>query len=213
MNRNADGAWLLRGLNTLADLVLASLLWLVCSLPVVTAGLAGAALYHTVELAVVQGRGSVTSTFLRSLRESWRSALPAGAVSLLTGGAACWGAYLCLTDPGGVPLLPLAGCALLLLFWLAAQIYIYPLIGHFVLNARQLLELTAQLIILHPLKSAGLTALWLCVAACAVWYPPLLMILPAGFTYLASKIYTPLFFRYIRVPPEGWANPPAETSI
>ena len=211
MNRNGNRTWLLSGLNTLADLAAASMLWTLCSLPVVTAGLASAALYHTVELSVVQGRGRVASTFLRSLRESWRGALTAGLASLLTGGAACFGIYLCLSDPGGVPLLPLAGCGVLLLFWPAAQIYLYPLIGHFVLDARQVLELVAQLIVLHPLKSAGLTALWLCVAACAVWYPPLLMILPAGFTYLASRIYTPLFFRYIRVPSEGQANPPVET--
>ena len=190
---------LFQGINTAADLALLSILWLLCSLPVVTIGISTAALCHTVDLVILQGRGSVFSVFGRSLAQSWKSALPAGIISLLIGGATAAAARVCITNPRGVLLLPLLACLGMMLLWLAAQIYLYPLIGTFTLTGRQLVEMILQLMFLHPLKTAALTLVLLCAAGAAAWYPPLLMILPGAYGFFAAKLYQPLFFRYIRV--------------
>ena len=199
MRENFMESKLFQGINIAADLALISLLWLLCSLPVVTIGLSSAALYHTVDLAVLQGRGSVISVFKRSLAQSWKTALPAGAICLLTGSATFFVAQICITDPRGVLLLPLLACFGMMLLWLAVQLYLYPLIGTFSLTGQQLVEMVLQLIFLHPLKTAALLLVFLGAAAAAAWYPPLLMILPGAYGFFAAKLYQPLFFRYIRV--------------
>lgn len=199
MRDNSMDSRFFQFVNTAADLALASILWLVCSLPVVTVGMASAALCHTVERAVIQDRGTVLRVFGRSLAESWRTALPAGVLSLLVGGATCAAAGVCLTDAQRILLLPLLGCLGMLFLWLAAQVYLYPLIGNFTLNGRHLIEMVLQLVFLHPLKSAGLTLGLLMVAGAVAGYPPLALILPGVFVYFAAKVYDPLFLRYIRV--------------
>lgn len=186
-------------INTTADLAILSILWTICSLPIVTLGLASAALYHTVELVIVQGKGTVLSTFARSLRENWRCALPLGMVLGICCGAASFVAYISYQNKGGVLLLPFFMCAAALLFLITVQIYLYPLLGHFVLDLGQLGVMALQLTLLHPLRSLLLLLLFLCAALMALYYPPLLMLVPASYMFLASKIFGPLFSRYIRI--------------
>lgn len=201
-------------INTAADLAILSMLWTICSLPVATLGLASAALYHTVELVIVQGKGSVFATFGRSLHENWRCALPLGTLLCICCGAAWLVACVSYQNEDGVLLLPFLMCAAALLFLITVQIYLYPLLGHFVLNLGQLTVMTLQLALLHPLRSLLLLLLFLCAACVVLCYPPLLMLVPACYMFLASKIFGPLFSRYIRVPssepepeeppPDGW---------
>lgn len=193
---------LIQRANTLADLVILSLLWIACSLPIVTIGLANAALYHAIELSVLHKRKSAAGVFLHAIRENWRRALLFGVLFTAGGAALGFAVYLCMTDPSGVLLVPLLACCVLSALWMAFQIYLYPLMAHFYLTVRQLLEMTLQLVFLHPLKSAILLAIWLSGAALILWYPPLGMILPSVCMLLSSKVCTPLFFRYIRVEAE-----------
>ena len=65
---------------------------------------------------------------------------------------------------------------------------------------KQLFTAVLMVISNHPLKSFGLTLLLILSVIVVVIYPPLLMIVPAGYTLIAAKVCTPLFFRYIRVP-------------
>ena len=199
MREALSGRSIVQAVNTAADLAILSMLWTICSLPVVTLGLASAALYHTVELVIVQGRGAVISTFARSLRENWRCALPLGALLSLCCGAAVTVACISYQNETGVLLLPFLMCAAALLFLVTVQIYLYPLLGHFVLNLGQLVAMALQLTLLHPLRSLLLLVLFLCAAFLALYYPPVLMLVPAGYMFLASKIFAPLFSRYIRI--------------
>lgn len=56
-------------LNKAADMVILSVLWCVCSLPVLTIGAASAALYHTSIRVLRQNRGYAFATFRDSFKE------------------------------------------------------------------------------------------------------------------------------------------------
>lgn len=73
----------------LVDIVCLSLLWVVCSLPVVTLGAVTAALYDAVARCVRGGQSGPYARFFSTFRGSLKTGLPAG---LLTAGAA-WGLY------------------------------------------------------------------------------------------------------------------------
>lgn len=63
---------LLDALGAFIDLTLAGLLWLVCSLPVITIGTSTAALYYTVVKRVRRDRGHTVQTFLGAFKSNFR---------------------------------------------------------------------------------------------------------------------------------------------
>ena len=65
-------------LMKLGDMVILHVLWLLCSLPVITAGPCAAAA-HYVALKLVRDEGSsVASMFFKAFRANFRQALPLG---------------------------------------------------------------------------------------------------------------------------------------
>ena len=61
-------------LSSLIDLIWAGLLWLLCSLPVITAGAASTALYYTVVKCIRHDRETVSKCFFHSFRSNFRQA-------------------------------------------------------------------------------------------------------------------------------------------
>ena len=61
-------------LTAVIDLIWAGLLWLLCSLPIVTLGAASAALYYGVVKCIRHERGRLTASFFRAFRDNFRPA-------------------------------------------------------------------------------------------------------------------------------------------
>ena len=61
-------------LSGLIDLIFAGLLWLVCSLPIITIGASSTALYYAVAKCVRHNRGRLASTFFHGFRSNFRQA-------------------------------------------------------------------------------------------------------------------------------------------
>ena len=61
-------------LSGLIDLIFAGLLWLLCSLPVLTLGASTTALYYTVMKCIRHNRGRVAPTFFHGFRSNFRTA-------------------------------------------------------------------------------------------------------------------------------------------
>ena len=78
-----------RAMNTVADIMILSVLWVVCSLPVFTVGAATTALYYA-SMRSVRQEGSVFKDFFRAFRDDFKKSLMftlllAGAVLLIAG--------------------------------------------------------------------------------------------------------------------------------
>ena len=63
-------------LARVADLVILNVLWLLCCLPVVTAGASTTAMYHVVRHLQEESTSSVTRDFFRSFKSDFRQATP-----------------------------------------------------------------------------------------------------------------------------------------
>ena len=61
--------WLWRGFGRIADFFLLSVLWLVCSIPLVTIGTASIALYDTVAHCFRYNEGSMVGRFFRTFKQ------------------------------------------------------------------------------------------------------------------------------------------------
>ncbi len=61
-------------LSGMIDLIVAGLLWLICSLPIITLGASTTALYYAVNKCVRHNRGLLTPTFFSGFRSNFRQA-------------------------------------------------------------------------------------------------------------------------------------------
>ena len=70
-------------LTAIIDVIWAGLLWLLCSLPLITLGASSAALYYGVVKCIRHERGSLTKSFFRAFRGNFRTATPLWLLCLL----------------------------------------------------------------------------------------------------------------------------------
>lgn len=122
-----------RPLGHLGELVVLSLLWAVCCLPVVTVGQATAALYDCVVHSVRRGEGDLFGRFLRTFRAEWKHGLPS---TLLWGGICAltfWLSGRSLALNGDGQSLDLFGLAfqILLLVPIGCACWVFPLLSRF----------------------------------------------------------------------------------
>lgn len=137
------------------DCMCLSILWLICCLPIFTAGAATAALYATVYRYLRKDEGHLFRTFLDALRENWRRAtlmwLVILAVGILLGvdmlvfrTMALQGQFL-----GKVYWLIL----LLICVWITWIVYAFAYCARFHGGVKDALRGSAVLMLLHPLRA------------------------------------------------------------
>lgn len=68
--KDSKGALMLSWLNILGQLVLGSILWVICSLPIFTVGASSSALYYAVVKALRRERGSFIPCFFSAFKEN-----------------------------------------------------------------------------------------------------------------------------------------------
>lgn len=135
-------------------MVVLSVLWCLCSLPILTLGASSAALYHTAVKVIRQNRGYAFATFRDSFKGSLRQTFPFTVLLVLVYvlfGATC---YVCWQNPDSI----IAGIYVFfsvfsILVCLAAQIHGFALSGRFRLNRRELFTLIVRLTFRHPFKN------------------------------------------------------------
>ena len=117
----------------LVNTVVAGVLWVLCCIPVVTAGAATTALYYTIVKTVRHGRGTVFSTFFRAFRDNFKTATAATVMMLAYCAVSCLGVMIAaqLTQATGtVAFAPyLAGTAFLP--WALVLPYLFPVLSRF----------------------------------------------------------------------------------
>lgn len=182
-------------LNAVGQLIVASIIWGVCCLPVFTIGPASTALYYCTVKVVRRGRGTVWGEFFRSFRENfWPGVmfnlgfLAASALVALLAlphlntlrqtGAADGMLYVCFG-------------LVLLYIWLVP--YVYPVLSRFAYNMRDVLKLSLYIGVKHFGKTALLLVLLAAVAALGVSNGALLIFLPGAYCYAASLLLEPEF--------------------
>ncbi len=190
------GLWQLLGY--IGDLVMLSLLWAVCSVPLVTLGAATAALYDAVVAAFRRGETGYLGRFLSTFkRELVNSLLP----TLL------WGGLLALlfwllrrftaSAQGSAAVVAAVAFLVLLLIPLGCACWTFPLLSRFTLGFGQLLGNAARISLGYLPRTLLITA-----SAVASFYLTLrlallpVFLLPALLALLWSLLMEPVFKKY-----------------
>lgn len=182
-------------LNAVGQLIVASIIWGVCCLPVFTIGPASTALYYCTVKVVRRGRGTVWGEFFRSFRENF---WPGVMFNLGFLSASALVALLALPHLNALRqtgaadgMLHVCFGLVLLYIWLVP--YVYPVLSRFAYNMRDVLKLSLYIGVKHFGKTALLLVLLAAVAALGASNGALLILLPGAYCYAASLLLEPEF--------------------
>ena len=168
-------------LTAIIDIIYAGLLWLVCSLPVVTLGPASAALYYAVVKCIRHERGSLTKSFFSAFRQNFRLSLPVWLVYLALLGVGYFNGNLLRSFGLGEGLPPLLLGNIFFLPLLLTLPWIFPVVSRFDNSFGGTLRFTAAL-------AAALVIVWL--------LPQIGPLLPGVFALLQSLMIEPVLRVY-----------------
>ena len=180
-------------LSGLIDLIVAGLLWLVCSLPLLTVGASSTALYYAVAKCVRHNRGRLTPTFFHGFRSNFRQATLVWLLILayvLIGLADAYAIRVMGYGPGSVLhilsrifFLP----ALLLFPWL------FAFVSRFQNTVKGTLKFCGWLMLRYPGKTLVLAAESIGFLLICWLLPMLIPILPGAVCLLMSITIEPVF--------------------
>lgn len=186
-------------INKVVDSIILSLLWTLCSLPVVTIGAASAALYHAVTESVIQDKGYAYKLFFKSFKLSFRQSIFFTIVFLLFAATFLFIIFFFYQNPMGFfSQVYSVFCLFCLALVALAGTYAFSLLGHFELSTRQILSLVVRLIFRNLLRSLLILAAFALVLNFTIAYPFLLLIVPSGYTLIVSLLMDGPVKRFIR---------------
>ena len=194
---NPDG-WVWQPFGWVADFLLLSGLWLVCSIPVVTAGAAFAAMYDCCARCLMGGERELFSRFFRTFRRE----LLQGA-----GGTVLWAGILLalvtavrsftgFADPTDRNLVLAYAMGMLLVFVLGIASWVFPLQSRFTFRFGILQQTALRLAIAHLPRTVVLGILNLISAALCLRFLMPVMVVPGIAALLSARILEPVFKKY-----------------
>ncbi len=217
--------FLFRAVGRFADLLFLSLAWLICSIPVVTAGPATAALYYAAVKSIRRGEGRVGRSFFHSFRDNLKTGIPASTAVAAVGFLLCNGMLLAQrmaqADSQWTAFCIAYGVLLLLPAGVAC--YLFPVLSRFTFGVGALFMTSFKLAMRHLPSTVVLVLLngqgiLICIRGLrsmleayrispeAIPYPQYwmpLLIVPAAAALLSSLFLERIFKKYTPVEQTG----------
>jgi len=159
-----------KGMEKVGDLLLVNLLFVVCSLPVVTMGASATAMYYVLG-RIRRHEGTVTKDFFRSFRENFRQATLYWGVLLLVALALYWNFRLISGWTGA--LYSVMMVLLILVSWFAVSwgSVVFPLLSRFDNTPAATARNAGILVFAVPLRTLAAAAINALPVALAVFLP------------------------------------------
>lgn len=186
-------------LRKIADCFCLSLLWVLCCIPVITAGAASTALYYTVNKAVRNERSGIWRAYWHGFRSNFRQATIVWILLLLVYSllvASCYSAWL-LYAAGRIPkaaMILLLVLAALVIMW---SLYLFPHIARFQNSIKQLMKNCELMALMNFFWSVVLLALMAVTALATIWVPMSLVFVPGLYTWASTFVLERVFRKYM----------------
>ncbi len=188
-----------RAVTRFGDLILLSLLWFVGCIPLVTIGISCTSVYAAIHKVFDQKEGIAALEYLKSFKSNFRQAtlsfLPLGLLELLLLAECFVTEFLQEQSIAWVNLRPV----FLVLSYLVGLWIVYTAAysARFQDNAKTTIRQSALLALANPVQSILLlAALWAIIFVLPV-FPPLIVILPGIFGWIAHKLMEKVFEPFI----------------
>ena len=190
-----------RFLGWVLDIAVLSVLWLVCSLPIVTIGPASAALYYSCAKCLRHGEPGPYRNFFSAFRQNLKIGTGATAVFLLLAVLLSAG-YQLLTAAAGADSSVWGAVRVMYLVLLVIPVSVaacaFPLLSRFTYTVGALLSNSLRMTFRHLPRMLAVGALTATAVALTVlfWYCGVILLTPALCALLSTFLLEPVFRKY-----------------
>lgn len=184
----------------IANMIISSLYWVICCLPVVTILPSCAALYYTVNKVVFGNGNGVTREFFKSFRAALKPGVLLTLLTLLVGGLVCFGVYTGtqIWDAGAFGAVYMAAGVLVAFICLTTLVYIAPALSRFEGGTGVILRLAMYFAMKNQLRSAWYVILLTLSFWVVDFFPLFLLVVPALYADLIRGGTEKVMKEYIR---------------
>ena len=182
----------------IADFLILSCLWLLCSIPVVTVGAATAAMYDCCARCLKEGQRELLSRFFRTFRRELLGSIPSTLLWTVILGSlyVLVRSFTSSAEGTGVNLTLAYAMVILLALVVGIASWVFPLLSRFTMGFGGLNLTAFRLAIAHLPRTAALAAvnvaaIWLCLT---MLMP--VMVVPGIASLLSAHILEPVFKKY-----------------
>ena len=184
--------------NTVTDVLLLSLLWCGCSLPLITLGASTTALYDAAVHGIRYREPGLYRRFFRTFRREWKTSVP---VTLLWGAVLLFGFYVLalLDEAAGEEAMAgvmAGGYRVLMGIPLTAACWSVMLLSRFTYKFRDLTMNALRFLPVHLLQSLAIGVFTWLVCWYCFHYPIALTFAPAVAVICWSLVVEPVFKKY-----------------
>ena len=183
----------------IGELVILSLLWLVCSIPLITLGASSAALYDAAEHALRRRDETPIPRFLATFRRELKQGIFTTLVSFAAGAVFFFAPLLAFQRQVGLPYL-IAAWVLLGFFLLCFLCWLWPVLSRFTMELGPLLGASLRLALGHILRSAAMAVLWGAALYAGLRFAAPFFICPALAALASAHLIEPVFRKYDTIP-------------
>lgn len=193
-------------LSRMADLVLLSVLWFVCCLPIITIGPSTAALYYVALKLVREEEPKISSTFFYGFKKNFKQGVIMNLFFLVVGTVLLWDYFIMAAVEGSYGTVT-SVCFFVMGIWLLCiMFYAYPLQAQFYNTVRQTLINAAQLsmrkfpttvlvFVLNMLPViVAFFSLGLVVRTAPIW----VLLAPGVVAYICAKAFVRIFDPFLK---------------
>ena len=216
---NFDGPFF-RILNRISDLIVLNVLWVICSIPIVTIGASTTAMFYTAMKMVDGNESYVSRNFFKSFRENFRQSTIIWLIMLLVGAFLLFDLYVSFfveIRVGGFLMndILLPATFLATAIYLLVLMYVFPLQSKFVNKIKYTFKNALILSIRHLpftlIFIAGLAAFGFLLLKFWYWIPIWFFLAFSALAYGFSFLYLKIFKLYIKEETPTDETPAEET--
>lgn len=192
-----------RFMNRLWDLILISVLWVVCSLPLITAGAATTAAYYAMAKAVRHHTGRIVPGFFSSFRANFKHSCIATVLYVLVLLFLIFDCSYLFGNEAHGSLLLLYVFYLMILMVIGHGLYLFPFLSRFQLTGFQLFRMAAIAMFRHLISTILLLLLFAVLLLGIFLMPWGILVFPGVMLYLQTFLMERVLLKYSPKPEEG----------
>ncbi|MGN1140305.1 MAG: YesL family protein [Oliverpabstia sp.] len=196
-------------MGKLADIILVSLLWIVCSILLITIATSASAFYYALVKGVRKDRGTPTHEFLDFFKKNWKQGIGVSLIYIALGALAALNFYVVSkmgTESAIYAFYEIESLWVILLY-IFLTIFLFPVFSRFEYGCFDVVKTSLLMSIKHTFSSLWMSAMFICVALFTAKYPILTLVLPGIMTVVFSLRIEKIFRKYMKKPEDGETLP------
>ncbi|MCM1125551.1 MAG: YesL family protein [Lachnospiraceae bacterium] len=172
-----------RFMNVLFDIILIDVLWIVCSLPLVTAGAAFTGAYYAMAKSVRYKTGYTAGEFFHSFRNNFKQSLPMSAVFWLASAALGIDIWYVWNNDSRQNSAIFMILVFILFLMMGVSVYVCPLLSRFEKRNLELIKLAALVMFKYLPVTVVILVLFLVMGVLIYLMPWAVLVLPGVYLY------------------------------